>query len=210
MADDLGLETVTAIVRGTERPPRRLSKTAAWIEKRYGVPVITVLEQRLRDLRRIVVWVRTVEQAERFRERGVMQQRVQNEIADFIVENERRRIFSRRRKLFVLVTSFDAGVLDTVTRSLGVNGHRAIEALIDDAALAEVVVFFQSIIFFVHTDVQKQSLLERSKAWQQIALDYLARDDEFGVVRAEAFSFTLDSKETLERDFAGNMYYYLK
>jgi len=210
MADDLGLETVTAIVRGTERPPRRLSKTAAWIEKRYGVPVITVLEQRLRDLRRIVVWVRTVEQAERFRERGLMQERMQNEIAEFIVENERRRIFSGRRKLFVLVTSFDAGVLDTVTSSLGVNGHRAIEALIDDAALAEVVVFFQSIIFFVHTDAQKQSLLERSKGWQQIALDYLARDDEFGVVRAEAFSFTLDSKETLERDFAGNMYYYLK
>jgi len=210
MHDDLALRTVTAIVRGTERPNRRYAKTAAWIEEKYGVAVITILDAPTRDLRRLAVWVRTAAEATRFRERGLMQQHVQDEVADFILAHERRRIFARPQKPFIIVSAFEASVLNDKTALIGFEGHREIERLIDDPALAEVVVFGQWIIFFVHTDAQKVSHLERSKAWHKIVFDYFARDDEFGVVLPEAFTFTLDSKETLNRDFEGSTYYYLK
>ena len=98
----------------------------------------------------------------------------------------------------------------TKTALLGVEGHRELEKLIDEPALAELVVFGQWVIFFVHTDAQKASYVEKSKAWRRIVVDYFARNDEFGVVVPEAYTFTLDSKETLARDYAGSMYYYLK
>ena len=210
MNDDLGLPTVTAMVRGTQRPSKRYAKTAAWIEEKYGVPVITILDAPTRDLRRVVVWVRTAADATRFRERGLMQQRVQDEVAGYILANERRRIFSRQQKPFIIVNAFEVSVLDNMTAQLGVEGHRELEKLIDDAALAELVLFGQWVIFFVHTDAQKLSYVEKSKAWHRIVVDYFARDDEFGVVVPEAFTFTLDSKETLARDYEGSMYYYLK
>jgi len=210
MNDDLGLPTVTAMVRGTQRPSKRYAKTAAWIEEKYGVPVITILDAPTRDLRRVVVWVRTAADATRFRERGLMQQRVQDEVAGYILANERRRFFSRQQKPFIIVNAFEVSVLDNMTAQLGVEGHRELEKLIDDAALAELVVFGQWVIFFMHTDAQKASYVEKSKAWRRIVVDYFARDDNFGVAVPEAFTFTLDSKETLARDYAGSMYYYLK
>jgi len=210
MDDDLGLQTVTAIVRGTARPSRRFARTAAWIEEKYGVPVITILEAPTRDLRRIVVWVRTAAEATRFRERGLMQQRVQDEVAAFILEHERRRIFSSPKKLFITVNAFDASVLDAQSLEVGADGHRAIEKLIDEPALAEVIIFFQWVVFFVHTDAQKVALVEPPQAWRKIVVEYLSRKDEFGVVTEDAFTFTLDSKETLDRDYEGSTYYYLK
>ena len=210
MNDDLGLQTVAAIVRGTQSPSKRYAKTAAWIEEKYGVAVITILDAPTRDLRRIVVWVRTAADATRFLERGLMQQHVQDEVAGFIVNSERRRIFARSQKPFIIVKSFDVVSLDNVSRMVGFAGHREIERLIDDPALAEVVIFFQWIIFFVHTDAQKLSHVEKAAAWQKIVVDYLAQFDEFGVVKPDVFNFTLDSKETLNRDFEGSTYYYLK
>ena len=210
MNDDLGLQTVTAIVRGAQRPSRRYAKTAAWIEEKYGVPVITILDAPTRDLRRVVVWVRTAADATRFRERGLMQQHIQDEVAGHILAHESRRIFARSKKPFIIVNAFEVSVLDHKTALLGIDGHRELEKLIDEPALAELVVFGQWIIFFMHTDAQKASYVEKSKAWQRIVVDHFARDDEFGVVVPEAFTFTLDSKETLARDYEGSTYYYLK
>ena len=210
MNDDLGLQTVTAIVRGAQRPSKRYAKTAAWIEEKYGVPVIAILDEPTRDLRRIVVWVRTAADATRFRERGLMRQHVQNDVSGFILAHERRPIFAGSQKLFIIVNAFEVSILDNKTALLGVEGHREIEKLIDDPALAELVVFGQWVIFFLHTDAQKATYVEKSMAWHQIVVDYFARNDEFGVVVPEAFTFTLDSKETLNRDYEGSTYYYLK
>ena len=204
MTDDLGWDEAVAVVRGTKRRATKAARIGEWIEQLRGIPVITVVDQKTHERRRVVVWVRTDEDAATLESST-------SEIADHVVDGERGHwLRPDPERPFVITKSFEAAARDVVARQLGVDGHRAIEKLIDDHALAELVVFFQWVIFFVHTDAQKAALVDTAREWEQVVLDYLSRYDEFGVLTKESFRFTLDSKETLDRDYEGSTYYYLK
>jgi hypothetical protein len=204
MADDLGWDEAATVVRGTTPRATKAARLAEWIEQLRGIPVITVVDQRAYDSRRIVVWVRTDEDAAALESST-------SDIADRIVDSERGHwLRPDPERPFVITKSFEAAARDVVTKQLGVDGHRAIEKLIDDPALAELVVFFHWVVFFVHTDAQKAALAETARGWEQVVLDFLSQYDEFGVLTTESFRFTLDSKETLDRDYEGSTYYYLK
>lgn len=67
-------------------------------------------------------------------------------------------------------------------------------------------------IVFVHTDRQAAGL--RSSAaparWADDYYDVVRRHDEFGYLTRAGIVIAVDSKETLDRDYGGNWYYYFK
>jgi hypothetical protein len=204
MSDDLGWDVAADVVRGTKRNPTKVARLAEWIVAQRGIPVITIVDQMAYERRRVVVWVRSELDAAAL-------DSSRSAISAHIADGERGHwLRPDPEPPFLITKSFESAARDNVTRQLGADGYRAIEALIGDPALAELVIFFGWVIFFVHTDAQKVAFVETSAAWQRKVLDYLSSYDEFGVVKAESFRFTLDSKETLDRDYAGSTYYYLK
>lgn len=67
-------------------------------------------------------------------------------------------------------------------------------------------------IVFVHSDEQARALrsTESQAHWADLYYTLVKPHDEFGYLERSEIVIEVDSRETFERDFAGNWYYYFK
>lgn len=194
-------EPVLDVLRGRERVDEELSR---WIERRYGIPIVDVIDDPMDgDLGpRLAVWTRTPEQAVSFRDGAGFDPVKQREIAER----------AGRPGDLVIFCAADEVLRERALGAVGEAEYAAAArgAIDDPSALWKAYPLFGQVFVWVLTDAQRDAV-RGSEQFERLA-DALWRlvheRDEFGVVPREGFAPRLDSKQNLDENFAGNSYYY--
>jgi hypothetical protein len=195
------LDLVVAALRSGRRSDEALAR---WIEERFAVPVVETVVDRPHDRDRLVVWVRTEEEAGVFRNAtGNWDARKQEAIREHL----------GRPDLFVIAVAADPALRRRATAAVGDDRLTAASATVlgDPSTVDRVFAALGRVHVFLHTDVQVEAL--RGTAAHTRLADALwllvNAHDEFGVVPRESFDLVLDSRQNLDENFEGSTYYYL-
>lgn len=194
------LEPVRAVLRGGARANASL---ADWVAARYDVEVVDVVEDVIQLGPRLVVWVRSPQEAQSFRTAsGGYDARKQRAVGDA----------AGRPGVFVIFCSADQELHDATLAAVGEAACTAVVAAVldDPGSLWKAYPLFGGLFVFLHTDAQADALRDTPAAERVADALWTAAHarDEFGVVPRDGIRLTVDSKQNLDENFEGSSYYY--
>ena len=192
------VDPVLTVLRGA---PRRHDELASWIEERYGIPIIDVVDDPMRDAPRLAVWVRTEAEKNAFRSGYNFDAAKQAAIAEA----------AGRPGVLVIFCDAERVLRERATTAVGPSSYMHQRTVLDHpGSVWKIYALFGHVWVFLETDAQVAALTGTAQHMRLVdALWALVHaHDEFGVVPREAFTPTIDSKQNLDENFEGNSYYY--
>lgn len=207
MRDREQFEATAAALRSERQLSPDLQRLARWISDTFNTDVVNLVVDVLHDGRpRVMVWLRTADQAAAFRDSaGNYDRAKQAAISERYAQK-----FSTT-KPFVAFTSFEP---EARNRLIGLPPAelQALRNRLANPALWRIMAGWGRVIFFVHTDAEAVALHNGAEfdRWCSEFFDLITRRDEFDLLSRLPPTFELDSRERYERDFAGSSYNYFR
>jgi hypothetical protein len=220
LVDDANFTATLKILRGEQPLPPIFIELKEWMKSRFDVTAYNFIYRELEydnpDHRyELYILLSTTDDYYRMFDNSFYDSKKQEEVSAKFYELARKYEFEdleRARNAHVCYNDF------SVEMKTGVNSHaflfanRRIYEEFSEYAIWQICTAFASVVVFYETDedVRKNEENGVSESIRKIYYEELMEQDEFHVYAGGSFLMRYDSKENLEKNFSGNLYYYFK
>ncbi len=220
--DDKELEEVNQVVRGRVKMPRTMQRLQAWINESYPVNVLHVrhnpLDASPRENPRLDITLQTAHQYNEWQpsfrhipaKEPELEPRIVSRFKEFaILENET----YDTDGLFVVVDCHERACIRFAMSKFADKHNKALVKRfpaaniwrVESAGLCRIDVFYRT------DDDAKRNLADgTSDAIRAYILEEAKKYDEFRYLTDENLPLTFETKEHVDREFAGNLFYYFR
>jgi hypothetical protein len=205
------------IRQGRASLPKNLVKFAEWIADRFNCPVpLNVVADRifLGDPRLQIIFEFEADAKKFFTKSGNFDSAKQLIVLDQYKKLFPPRWFYQRKhdRMFAIFVNFESVARQEANQAMRDNQIASVQRSLASPLIWTIKPLFDCVTFMLHTDHQLK-MTEGSDFRQQCVEAYsreLAQHDEFGYFAEKPIFVRFSSKETLERDYEGNWYYFFK
>lgn len=223
-SDEHYIET-KKVLKGEKSISKEKRTLMEWIQNEYGIRVLNIefdkIDQGKRD--RINIIVADREDQEKMHHSGPDYYGYKKEFQKQILEKyysiygdvKKPSIsFSRKGQIepWVCYHVFNNVAKHEANGKIGQEELLSIKKQFDDLGIWEIIQFFEGIFVFYYNDEQltRNQNSDRVKQLKSRFFHAMKKNDEFNLLNEQKFSIGQDSKQNLDENYEGNLYYFFK